>query len=136
MSILDRFKRKKEEKPVQEKKPKKPVARAEKSKKEGKIRARLDSAAFRVLIRPLVSEKATNLSAENKYIFIVSKKATKEAIRQSIKDVYGIKPESVRVINISGKKRTYGKARGKTASFKKAIVKLPQGKTIQIYEGV
>lgn len=141
MSILDRFKRKKIEKAgAKEKSEKKAKVEKEKrvgkEKKEEKVKARLDSAAFRILIRPVISEKATNLAAENKYVFIVSRKATKKEIKQSIKDVYGIRPESVRVINVLGKKRIYGRAQGKTANFKKAIVKLPPGKTIQIYEGV
>jgi len=138
MSILDKFKRKKIErtKAKEEKKLKKEKTKVEVVKKEEKVKARPDSPAFRVLIRPLISEKATNLSAENKYVFIVSKGATKKEIKQSIQDVYGIKPKSVRVINVLGKRRTYGRARGKTVDFKKAIVTLPAGKTIQVYEGV
>jgi large subunit ribosomal protein L23 len=138
ISFLDRFKKREAEKAVEkkEKKPKKVEPKTKKEKKEEKVKARIESGAYRILIRPQVSEKATDLGAENKYVFMVSKRATKKEIGQSIEDVYGVKPESIRTINVRGKKRTYGRTRGKTISFKKAIIKLPAGKTIQVYEGV
>ena len=89
------------------------------------------------LINPLITEKTRNLAIkENKYVFIVSRKANKKEIKQAIKDVYGIKPLSVKTVKVGGKERRYGKVQGKTVGYKKAIVALPKGETIQLYDGV
>lgn len=133
MGILDRFK-KEEKGKKKEKKQQKETST--KTKKVEKSKARKDSGAYRVLSYPLVSEKATYLGEENKYVFIVSNNATKEDIKRAIKDVYGIKPLKVRTINVSGKNRRYGRVTGSTTDYKKAIITLPEGETIQIYDGV
>lgn len=137
MGIFDRFKKEKkpevserEEKGTGEKKQDK------KKKEASKTKAKIHSAAYRVIINPHISEKASFLSEQNKYVFIVSKKATKSEIARSIFDIYNVKPKSVRIINVLGKKRRYGRTRGKTSDYKKAIITLPKGKSIQIYEGV
>jgi large subunit ribosomal protein L23 len=139
MSILDRFKKEEDKKgsskSAVEKKKVKNKKDASKKKVE-KSKARVESNAYRVLINPLISEKTTDLGQENKYVFKVSKKANKEEIKQAIKDVYGIKPLSVKTVNVIGKKRRYGRVLGKTSDYKKAIISLPEGETIQIYEGV
>lgn len=92
--------------------------------------------AYKVLIKPLITEKVTELGAQNKYVFAVSRSANKIEIAKAIQGVYGIKPESVNIINIKGKKVSRGKITGKRKDWKKAIVTLPEGKTIQVYEGV
>ena len=140
MALLGIFKKKKKEekipkKAVEKEKPKAKVLSRKKEKK-GKLEAKIESKAYRVLIRPLISEKATTLGTQNKYVFMVARNATKIDIKRAIEDVYGIRPISVRTINILGKQRRYGRTVGKTRSYKKAIVTLPPGKTIQIYEGV
>ena len=92
--------------------------------------------AYKILVRPLVTEKAANLGVSNKYVFAVNPDANKIEIAKSIEQVYGIKPLSVNVIRMEGKKAKYGKTKGKRKDWKKAIVKLPAGKTIKVYEGV
>jgi large subunit ribosomal protein L23 len=92
--------------------------------------------AYKILVKPLVTEKAANLGISNKYVFAVNVGANKIEIAKSIEQVYGIKPLSVNVIRIEGKKARYGKTKGKRKDWKKAIVKLPAGKTIKVYEGV
>lgn len=140
MGIFDKLKKKKREEKLEEPEKdtskKKEKALKEKPLKATKVKTRLESAAYRIIVRPLVSEKASFLAAENKHIFEVYKKATKKQIRQAIKDIYGIKPISVQIINIKGKQRRYGRATGRTSDRKKAIVTLPPGKTIKVYEGV
>ncbi len=130
MSILDKFK--KEEKVDSKKKDSKKKT----PKKVEKSKAKIESNAHKILLYPQISEKATYLSEENKYIFIVSNKANKKEISQAIKDVYGIKPISINTIKVGGKERRYGKVQGRTSTYKKAIVALPKGQTIQIYDGV
>jgi large subunit ribosomal protein L23 len=92
--------------------------------------------AYRVLIKPLVTEKAANLGMHNKYVFAVSLKTNKIEIAKAIEEVYGIKPISVNIINSEGKTVRSGRTLGKRKDWKKAIVALPEGKTIKIYEGV
>ncbi|MFH2105027.1 MAG: 50S ribosomal protein L23 [Parcubacteria group bacterium] len=118
-------------------KPKTTTKAVKKKSSQGKKKtARLDSGAYRVLVRPLISEKATFLSGENKYVFEVNCRATKPEIKQAVKDVYGVEPIGVNVISVEGKARRYGRTLGRTKNRKKAIVTLLEGQSIQVYEGV
>lgn len=92
--------------------------------------------AYKILIKPLVSEKASEASKLNQYIFVVNKKANKPEVKKAIEAVYGIKPIKVNIINTQGKKVRFGRFSGKRKDWKKAIVTLPKGKSIQIYEGI
>lgn len=135
MPITDLFKRKKPE----PKKPAKPKVKAKPKavKKEAKPKKgkRLGK-AYRVLIKPLITEKATDLTAQGKYIFKVATGATKQEIKKAIEDVYGIKPQAVHIIKVLGKQKRYGKVRGRTSDWKKAVVTLGPGEKIEIVEGV
>lgn len=95
-----------------------------------------NSNAYKILVKPLITEKATNLSAENKYLFEVSMGSNKVEIKKAIQDVYGVEPEKINIIRSEGKKVRYGRSMGKKKDWKKAMVTLPKGKTINIYEGV
>jgi len=90
----------------------------------------------RILVKPLITEKATNLVAVNKYSFIVDKNANKISVAKAISTIYGVKPLLVNIINHQGKKVARGKVRGQRSDSKKAIVTLKKGETIKIYEGV
>ncbi len=92
--------------------------------------------AYKVLIKPLITEKAAYLKSENKYLFQVNIKATKNEIKKAIFHVYGLWPQDINVINLKGKKVRYGKSQGTTKNKKKAIVTLKKGESIEIYEGV
>lgn len=92
--------------------------------------------AARVLIKPLVTEKATNLSASNKYVFVVSSDANKISVARAIWSVYGVKPVKVNLINMKGKAVSRGRVSGRRSDWSKAIITLPQGSSIKIYEGV
>jgi large subunit ribosomal protein L23 len=92
--------------------------------------------AYRILMKPLVTEKASVLAAENKYFFGVYPGANKIEIAKAIKEVYGVKPIDVNIINMRGKNVRSGKTAGKRKRWKKAIITLPKGTTIKVYEGV
>ena len=92
--------------------------------------------AYRVLVKPLITEKAGFLGAENKYVFSVPKSINKVEVAKAVQEVYGIKPVSVNIMSKPGKNVRYGRTMGKKKDWKKAIVALPEGKTINIYEGV
>ncbi|HAM78024.1 MAG: 50S ribosomal protein L23 [Treponema sp.] len=88
-----------------------------------------------VLIEPILSEKATLLREENKYTFKVDPASTKIQIKEAVRRLFNVKVVDCTTINVKGKtKRLRGKP-GKTASWKKAIVKLAPGETIKVFEG-
>lgn len=92
--------------------------------------------AYKVLIKPLITEKASVLNAESKYIFEVANGSNKIEVAKAIKEVYGIQPVNVNMIKVLGKNTRHGKTLGKRKDWKKAIVTLPKGQSIKIYEGV
>ncbi len=95
-----------------------------------------------VLIRPLITEKMTNLTADqsNKYGFIVNTKANKIEIKKAIENKFNVNVVNVRTINYDGKTKTQfrksGRFVGKTAKYKKAVVTLKKGETIELFEQV
>jgi len=92
--------------------------------------------AYKVIVRPLITEKAANLGSENKYVFAVNIKANKIEIAKAVNEVYGIKPVRVNIICVKGKKVRHGRTIGQRKNWKKAVITLPEGKTIKVYEGV
>ena len=89
-----------------------------------------------VIIAPILSEKATALREENKYVFKVQSSASKIQIKEAVAKLFNVKVLSCTTLNVLGKvKRVRGKL-GKTASWKKAIVRLAAGETIKVFEGV
>jgi large subunit ribosomal protein L23 len=96
----------------------------------------LHSEAHRILLRPLVTEKSAIAESENKYSFVVARWANKNQVMQAVKDVYRIEPESVNIMNIDGRQVRFGRNMGRRSDYKKAIVTLPKGKTIDIHTGV
>ena len=92
--------------------------------------------AYKVLVKPLVTEKGTYLVSENKYLFEVARTANKVEIKKAIQALYGVSAIKVNVILKDGKKVRYGKTSGTTKKTKKAIVTLKSGQSIQVYEGV
>ncbi len=108
---------------------------------DGKVKKEKDkkntlSQSYRVLVKPMVTEKATNLSAVNQYVFMVDNNANKIEVAKAIHEIYGVKPSEVNIIKVKGKKVNRGKITGKRKDFKKAIVSLKKGESISVYEGV
>ena len=89
-----------------------------------------------ILIEPVLSEKATALREQGKYVFRVASDASKIQIKDAVAKLFTVKVVNCTTINVRGKeKRVRGKP-GKTASWKKAIVRLAPGETIKVFEGV
>lgn len=107
-----------------------------KSAKKGSVKKTTSGQAYRVLVKPMVTEKATTLNSVNQYVFMVETTANKISVAKAIEEVYGVKPSSVNVIKMKGKKINRGRITGKRKDFKKAIVTLKKGESISIYEGV
>jgi len=95
-----------------------------------------------ILIRPLITEKMTNISTDQagKYGFVVNPKSNKLEIARAIEQKFKVHVMSVRTLNYSGKTKTQfrksGRFVGKTSKFKKAIVTLKEGETIELFEQV
>jgi len=89
-----------------------------------------------VIVRPLISEKAANLAGANQYVFVVRKNANRVQVRTAIKTMYGVSPLSINILNVPGKKVRFGRREGSRSDWKKAIITLPAGQTINVYEGV
>ena len=93
-----------------------------------------------VLIKPLVTEKVSDLNEKGKYGFIVDRKANKVEIKKAVEKMYGVTVESVNTMQYQGKQKTrYTKSRiitGRTGSFKKAIVTVAEGEVIDFYSGI
>ena len=92
--------------------------------------------AHRILVKPLVTEKASVMGPLNKYFFEVARDANKIETAKAIQDVYGVKPVSINIIRMRGKSVRHGRTMGKRKDWKKAIVTLRKGESIKIYEGV
>ena len=87
-----------------------------------------------IIIRPLITEKSTTLMAEGKYVFEVAKAANKIEIAKAISQIFNVKVVSVNTVNVEGKVKRMGLSIGKRSDYKKAIVKLAAGETIEFFE--
>lgn len=94
-----------------------------------------------VLIRPIISEKATaDSEVRNRYSFVVSQKVNKIQIKQAVERTYGVTVEKVRTMNYAPvRKVRYTKAGlqvGKVGAYKKAVVYVAEGGTIDFYSNI
>jgi large subunit ribosomal protein L23 len=89
-----------------------------------------------IIIRPVVSEKSYVLSAANKYTFRVHPDAHKTQIRQAVEALFDVKVIEVRTMSIKSKPKRRGLTRGRTRTWKKAIVQVRPGDTIPIFQGL
>ena len=88
-----------------------------------------------ILVRPLITERTTQLMAEGKYVFVVAKSANKIEIAKAVSEIFKVKVAKVNTVNVIGKTKRMGRTQGKRPDYKKAIVKLAPGETIEFFEG-
>lgn len=143
MGILEKFKSKKEQELsgdiVEDTKVVKETTETDGAKKKpaAKKTAKVIPADLSgIVLRPLVTEKAAIVAHGGQYTFVVATKANRVQVKSAIRAMYGILPESVNIMCMRGKAVRFGRSNGQRASWKKAIVTLPKGKTIDVYEGV
>ncbi|MCJ7829726.1 50S ribosomal protein L23 [Patescibacteria group bacterium] len=89
-----------------------------------------------VLKRPLITEKASVLNAQGRYVFAVDRQATKKEIKDAVEKIFKVKVIGVQTISVKGKKRRSLRTKKQTtqANWKKAIVGLKEGDKIDIFE--
>lgn len=94
--------------------------------------------AYDIVIRPIITEQSMEDLDIKKYVFEVAKDANKVEIKKAIEEIFDVTVIKVNTINVMGKeKRTGAYPKGKTASWKKAIVKLSEdSKNIELFEGM
>lgn len=96
--------------------------------------------AYQIILQPLITEKTTILRESNKYAFVVDRKATKPQIRQAAEELFDIQGDilKIRTMHVRGKPK--GKMlryqRGRKPHWKKAIITLKEGATIQAFETI
>jgi large subunit ribosomal protein L23 len=89
-----------------------------------------------VIVRPIQTEKATQENeAKNVYAFEVGRDASKLEIRDAIQSLFGVKVTQVRTLVVRGKSKRFGRFYGKRANWKKALVTLNEGESINFYAG-
>lgn len=92
--------------------------------------------SYKILLRPILTEKMDNLKeVVNQYAFEVDRRANKIEIKQAVEQRFDVKVEKVRTMVMRGKYRRLGRFEGKRANWKKAIVTLRQGETIDYVAG-
>ena len=90
-----------------------------------------------VIVRPLVTEKSHDqLDRLGAYTFVVAKDANKIEIAQAVEKAFNVKVTDVRTMNYAGKTTRRGKPAGRWAAWKKAVVTLAEGDSIELFEGV
>jgi len=83
---------------------------------------------MQLLLAPHNSEKANLVGEKHRqYVFKVLKNATKLEVKQAVELLFNVKVESVQIVNVKGKQKTFGRIRGKRANWKKSYVKLEEG---------
>ncbi len=93
--------------------------------------------ARQVIIMPLVSEKNSNLRADqNKYVFRVDIEANKLQIRNAVEELFKVRVEDVTTMMMHGKPKRMGRFEGRRPDWKKAVVQLKKGETIELFENV
>lgn len=89
-----------------------------------------------ILIRPVVTEHSTDLMAENKYTFEVDLRASKSQVKRAVEEIFSVRVLNVNTARIPGKLKRMGRFEGRRPERKKAIVKLAEGDSIEIFEGL
>lgn len=87
---------------------------------------------MQILLAPHVSEKSTITAEKNRqYVFKVAPSANKNQISRAVEMLFGVKVDSVQVVNVEGKRKNFGRIPGKRKDWKKAYVKLAEGQQIE-----
>ena len=95
-----------------------------------------DPRHYDVIVSPVITEKATNLSEHNKVVFRVSPDATKPQIKEAVERLFDVKVKSVNTLVAKGKVKMFRGKRGQRSDVKKAVVTLAEGETIDVTTGL
>ena len=136
MALLDRFRKKTEQKkPVEaeqftepDKTESKPVSK--------KINKKVAPRVYQIIRKPHITEKAGFLTDQNKYVFKIYPQVNKKEVKKAVESLYGVRVEKVNIIHSAAKQRRLGRYHGWRGGlkkgFKKAVVTLKQGEKIEL----
>ncbi len=88
-----------------------------------------------VLLHPLVTEKITRLAKHQQTAFAVALGTNKVEVKKAVQAMYGVKPLRVQMVNVMGKQIRFGQTEGKRSDWKKAIITLPAGTSLESFKG-
>ena len=89
-----------------------------------------------IIIRPIITEKISALQeSENKVAFVVDRDSNKIEIRKAVEERFDVKVKKVATMNMSGKMKRMGRFQGRRANWKKAMITLQDGFSIDFFEG-
>ena len=91
------------------------------------------NSVYNVIIRPIVTERSFDLMGENKYTFEVAKGANKTEIRDAVEKIFGVKVVKVNTMSVKPKQKRVRYQTGMTRSWKKAVVTVAEGQTIEVF---
>ena len=90
-----------------------------------------------IIVRPVISEKSYNLiESEGQYTFQVDRRANKSQIKHAVEEAFDVGVQKVNTAHVKSKPKRQGLTRGRTSTWKKAVVKLAEGDRIELFEGV
>ena len=96
----------------------------------------IDPRHYDVIVSPVITEKATALSEQNKVVFRVAPGATKPQIKEAVERLFDVKVTSVNTLVTKGKTKMFRGRRGQRSDVKKAVVTLAEGQTIDVTTGL
>lgn len=92
--------------------------------------------AYDVIIKPVVTEKTVDMMEAGKYTFKVARDANKFEIKKAVQDIFKVEVVNISTMNVRGKLKRQGRSQGMTPAWKKAIVTLKEGQSIEVFEGL
>lgn len=91
---------------------------------------------YDVILGPVITEKSTLVSEHNQVVFKVAPSATKPAIKKAVEAIFNVKVKAVNTIVVQGKVKRFRGVLGKRADYKKAVVSLAEGQSIDVTTGI
>ncbi len=91
---------------------------------------------YKVILSPLITEKSTKISENNQYVFKVTIDSNKKEIKNAIEKLFKVKVKNINTTRIKGKSKIFKGTRGKRSDYKKAIVSLNEGESLDYSGGI
>jgi large subunit ribosomal protein L23 len=91
---------------------------------------------YDIILAPVITEKSQRISEQNQVVFRVRTDATKPEIKEAVQTLFGVKVEAVNTLNVKGKVKRFRGTVGRRSDFKKAVVTLGEGQSIDVTTGI
>ncbi len=91
---------------------------------------------YDIILAPVITEKSQRISEQNQVVFRVRQDATKPEIKEAVQTLFGVKVEAVNTLNVKGKVKRFRGTVGRRSDFKKAVVTLGEGQSIDVTTGI